>query len=464
MLLPKIYPVTCHTDHVGPGSTFVAISGYQENGEQYIDLALQKGATTIVVENSYQPSESLLRENAGSFISVPNTRKALAELSAQSLDSPAKKLTIIGITGTAGKTTTTYLIEHILRFAGLKTALLGGIKNKILDQEEESVLTTPPADYLHMFFAECVKRGVTHVVMEIASHALSLNRVHGIPFSVVGFTNLSLEHLDFHKTMDDYFAAKCKLFDLLKPDGCAVINTDDAWGKRAYEQAMASTQGGRSLVKPLILSLPARHSLMATAGSNHTSEKNVSNLPGQFNKYNITMAIAICQQLAIHQDEIEKSYATFPGVPGRMQCYQLPNGACVCIDYAHKPLAFENVLKTLRSMTDHLTVVFGCGGNRDKQKRPIMGRLAVKYADTIIITDDNPRFEDSDKIIEEIVSGISLNRVIIEPDRKKAIRLAIGQSRKKSIVAILGKGHEKYYVAQGEKIPFNDYEEVEKAL
>lgn len=230
MLFDKIYPVTCHTGHVGPGSTFVAIKGFKDDGLQYIRTAIENGATKIVLDQSTQFTE---KQSGVEYIFVKDTRIALAELCAKSLGNPAEKLKFIGITGTSGKTTTTYLIDYILQDAGYKTALLGSVKNRILDQEEEITLTTQNSDYIQMFCAQCVKKGVQIVIMEVSSHGLALNRIHGIKFDVAGFTNLSPEHMDFHPTMDHYFQTKLKLFEYLKKDGLAVINTDNEWGLRA---------------------------------------------------------------------------------------------------------------------------------------------------------------------------------------------------------------------------------------
>ncbi len=225
-MLPKIFPVTCHTNHIGHNSTFVAIKGFSQDGTQYVETAIQKGATTIILEESACLEK---KHPHVDYIFVSDARKALAEYASASLQHPATKLKIIGITGTKGKTTTTFLIEHILKTAGFKTALLGTIKNKILDQEETSPLTSAPSDYLHMFFAECVQKGVQFVVMEVSSHSIALQRTYGILFDAIGFTNLALEHLDFHATMQDYFETKTNLFSQLKPAGTICINIDDTW-------------------------------------------------------------------------------------------------------------------------------------------------------------------------------------------------------------------------------------------
>lgn len=423
--LPKTYPVTCHTDHVGQGSTFVAINGFENDGTKYIDLAIKKGATKIIVEN---------------------TRKALAELSSKALNNPAEKLKIIGITGTKGKTTTTYLIDHILKEAGFKTALLGTIKNKILDFEIQSERTTPQSDYLHMFFDQCVKQKVDFVVMEISSHALSLDRVHGIKFDTIGFTNLASEHLDFYKNMENYFAAKCKIFEHIKPNMPIVINSDDKWGQKVVKKL----NNNKFNLIPF---------------SKDDIKINCPTLFGEFNTYNIIMAFLICKNLNIPTNQILNAIKTFPGVPGRMQKHVLKNKSQAFVDYAHNPSSFKAALKSLKNLNSNLIVVFGCGGDRDKTKRPIMGSLAAQYAKKIIVTDDNPRFENNEQIIKEIINGIDKSKqknVLCIPNRSLAIKKAVELSNENSIIAILGKGHENYYSVNGKTLYFDDFEEIGK--
>ncbi len=470
MLIPNIFPVTCNTKHVGPGSTFVAIKGFKEDGTMYISLAIEKGATTILVDAGYQPTNIPEHVN---IISVEDTRQALATYAAQALGNPAQKLKLIGITGTAGKTTTTYLVEHILENAGFKTALLGSIKNKIGTQEEASSLTTPEADYIYMFLAECVKQRIDYVVMEVSSHSIALSRIHGIQFDAVGFTNLSPEHMDFHQTMDHYFQTKTKLFDQLKDQGLAVINTDNTWGIQAADIV------GRKKSKPNVISFgmqangtPTHRQLAIIQNNKEGIALNINDqhyhcpsLFGSYNGYNICMATLLCSALGCSDQEIQKALTIFAGVPGRLQAYTLKNSAKAFVDFAHKPGAFEEVLKTLRPLSTHLIVVFGCGGDRDKTKRPIMGELAATYADMVIITDDNPRTEDRETIAQDILAGIrqeDREKVSVELDRKKAIALAAEKSQGHSIIALLGKGHETYYLINGQKFHLDDLEEIRK--
>jgi UDP-N-acetylmuramoyl-L-alanyl-D-glutamate--2,6-diaminopimelate ligase len=470
MLLPNIYPVTCHTDHVGPGSTFVAIKGYKDDGGKYITIALEKGATTIIVTTGTDTQEikDLCKHHHANLVTVPDTRQALATYTSKALDYPWKKLKIIGITGTKGKTTTTYLTEYLLRQAGHKTALLSTIENRILNNKEDSVNTTPEGDYLQMFFAECVKQGVEFVVMEVSSHALSLNRVYGTLFDGIGFTNLAPEHMDFYSTLEDYFAAKAQLFAHSKNNGTIVINTDDEWGRKALTHAHKAAPtnatfidfGQNQATTPFTITQNAVNGIAINIKNTTIS---CPSLFGEFNGYNLAMATLLCHSQGLNMQHIAYAATQFPGVPGRLQRHTLKNGAHAFVDYAHNPSSFEAILNTLRPYTHHLIVVFGCGGNRDKTKRPVMGKLAATIADTVVITNDNPRFENPDDIMKEILAGIpqeQSSKIICHPDRHQAIATAAAMSCDGSIIALLGKGHEAYYLVQGQKLHFDDLEEI----
>lgn len=471
---PSIYPVTSHTRHVGSGSTFVAIDGFRQNGVHFIEQAIARGATKIVLQGPALPQGPALRPGV-SFCFVDDCRKALAQLSSEALGNPASRLTIVGITGTKGKTSTTFLVEHMLRHAGYKTALLGSIKNKILDCEIDSTLTTPESDYLHMFFDQCVRRGVTHVVMEISSHSIALQRVHGIFFDAIGFTNLAPEHMDFHPTMEHYFKTKSQLFSQRKMDGVIIVNSDDAWGRRVSNLSNVITFGqSTGGCNPQEKTCPD-HRFSITQNrldglqivvDNTTIE--VPSLFGEFNAYNVVMACLLCSKLDVDDYAAGaqgSAFKTFPGIPGRLQMHRLTNGARAFVDFAHNPSSFEAVLQTLRPLTSHLIIVFGCGGDRDKTKRPVMGRLAAAYGDEIIVTNDNPRNEDPEGIILDICQGIPRQERTVTnciTDRKEAIARAVASSRKETIIALLGKGHESYYLCRGKKYRCNDFEEIVK--
>lgn len=482
MLLPKYYPVTCHTDHVGQGSTFVAIKGFATDGARLIPKALANGATHIIThyESNKDSVEKLCSAYGASCSFAADTRQTLAEEANKSLGYPAQSLRIIGVTGTKGKTTTAYLIEHILKTAGYKTALISTVANRIMNEEEESQRTTPESDYLFMFFAECVKRGVQYVIMEVSSHALSLQRVHSIPFDVACFTNLTPEHMDYHPTLEDYFATKMKLFPQVKPTGTIVINGDDDWAIKAYKHAIQTlpaaqviTMSKHESTAPSYASTftPTQTSFEGIACSLHVQNTDSFQfscpaLTGIYNCYNTSMAASATQALGISQESITNAFSTFKGVPGRLQKHVLKNGAVAFVDFAHNSSSFKEVLTALRPYTKDLIIVFGCGGNKDKTKRPVMGNLATAIGDRIILTDDNPRNEDRHAIIRDILTGIiSENKhkvIMCQPDRDKAIAHAAAISQKGSIIALLGKGHETLYLVGNESKHFSDFEEISK--
>lgn len=421
MKMPSIFPVASHTDNVGPESTFVAIRGLNFDGHNYIDVAIEKGATKIVRECE----------------ATPNTRKVLAELSAQAAGYPAKKLKLLGVTGTKGKTTSVYLMHHLLNKAGYKAALLSTIKNCILNQDIPATMTTAQPDYLHQFFKLCVEAGVEYVIMEIAAQATTFNRLETLEFDGLIFTNLDREHAELYPTMDEYFEAKAKIFEYAKPDCVMISNVDDVYGKQLLERYDNTLSLS---VKDWKEGIVQGHSY--------------SNLPGKFNAYNLAGVLLLLKELGI---KINTKIGALPAIPGRLQKINLPNGACAYIDYAHTPGSFKSLFSTVRTWTQNLIVVFGAGGGKDSQKRSIMGSIAEQFADKVILTDDNPRQEDPQKIVQDILLGIGeTSKVIIEHDRQKAIQLAYGMSKKDSIILILGKGPDEHQIIGTKKIPFSE--------
>lgn len=457
-MISKTYPVTCHTDHVGHNSTFVAIKGYKRDGTRYIEQAISLGANKIVVDHSVDLKEYSQYEYSQyediKFEAVEDTRKALAQLSAEALGNPASKLKIIGITGTKGKTTTAFLTHHLLSEAGYKTAIFGTIKNQIINSELPSSLTTVESDTLQMLLAECVQRGVTHVVMEVSSHALSLSRVYGIEFEIVAFTNISSEHMDFYSSMDAYFEAKSKIFKQLKNKaslGKAIINLKDEF--------LAERLNLENVISPDYKALSNTLNGLEILIDGETII--CPSMFGIFNASNISFAFYIAKEVGINIDKIKTGFLSFQGIPGRLQMHKLKSGALAFVDFAHNASSFEAVLSSLRPLTKHLIVVFGCGGDRDVTKRPVMGKIATTYGDDVIITSDNPRFEDTSKITSMIMDGVLCRaRILIELDRKKAINKAANIARKGSIIALLGKGHECCNIIEGKKFDFSDYEEI----
>ena len=470
-MLPVIFPVTSHTKHVGQGSTFVALRGSFHDGIDFIEEALSKGATTIVVAQSSFVSESILvalKKHNAQLIRIDSPRRALAYLSAQAAGFPAEKLSLIGITGTKGKTTTTFLVEHIFRSAGYTTAVLSTVRNSIGATIFETDLTTRQPDYLHQFFALCVKHTIDKVIIEVAAQASSLNRTDGIMFDGFIFTNFSQEHGEFYATLKEYFDAKKLLALQLKPDCPLVLNADDSsvalLGKEIGRPALFF---GESSSNTVTYSLDTTN-LSALSGSlifdGIAYPFKAPALAGKFNIYNCMAAATLAYALDIDPKIICAALETFLGVPGRMQKHMLPNNACAFIDYAHTPSSFEAILETLRPLTSQLIVVFGCGGDRDKTKRSVMGKIAAEYADYVVLTSDNPRSEDPLDIINTIVRGIPENKranCFIEIDREKAIRKAYELSSARSVIALLGKGPDEYQLIKGVKIPFSEREILE---
>jgi UDP-N-acetylmuramoyl-L-alanyl-D-glutamate--2,6-diaminopimelate ligase len=437
---PKILKVTCHTDAVGIGSTFVAIKGRMCDGVQFIPQALEKGAARIVVaDDAVVPCCTLkmIEQRDALLLRVADTRLALAQLSAQEYDYPAQSMKFIAITGTKGKTTTAFLLEHMLRTAGYRTALMSTVKNMIVGVDYPTVLTTQQPDYLHAFFALCRERKVQVVVMETAAQAFSMHRVHGLLFDTAIFTNFSQEHGEFYPTLGEYFAAKAKIKQHLRTGAPLLYNADDV------------------RVTQFAQTIPDRIPYTAV----HPYD--CSQLVGKFNAYNIAAAATCARHWKISESTIAAALKTFTGVPGRLDRYVLPNGAIAFIDKAHNPSSFDAVLGALRSMTKHLIVVTGAGGDREKTKRPIMGDIASKLGDQLVVTSDNPRTEDLASIIEQIVAGVApenKHKLHVEFDREKAIRLAYQLSSAGSIIAVLGKGPDEYEQVGDVKTPFSERE------
>jgi UDP-N-acetylmuramoyl-L-alanyl-D-glutamate--2,6-diaminopimelate ligase len=469
IVLPSIYPVACHTDNVGSGTTFVAIKGTKLDGVTFINSAIQKGATTVVVAHDTvlpAATQQLIKERAVVLLYVANTRKALAQLSAQAAGYPARKLKIIGVTGTKGKTTTSSIMHHIIEQSGRKAALLTTAGNKIGSISFSAPLTTAQPDYLHQFLKQCVKAGVEYVVMEVAAQAVTLYRVYGIEFVGIIFTNFGLEHLEFYADMESYFAAKAALLSQRTPSSKVVLNGDDQrCALLAEHEQHAITfgycQSADYIIQPValqhevnfMLSLQGRNTIISCPA-----------LIGSFNMYNVASAVIMAMQLGISVTASVAALQTFAGVTGRFEKYQLPNGALCIIDYAHNPLSYQALLPVLRSMTSHLIVIFGAGGCRDASRRPLMGALAVQYADLVVLTNDNPRTEDPQRIMEDIYAGIAVHdrhKVELEFDRALAIQKAYAHSRSGTIIALLGKGGDEYQIIGAQVTFFSDARQVQ---
>ena len=453
--MPEIFSVTCHTKHVGPGSTFVVIKGQNTDGLQFVSEALKKGATTIVVERGVPLSGCIQKEiyAAGALCkTVTNARVALATLSAQAAGNPARKLKILGITGTKGKTTTAFILKHLLKSVGKKIALLSTVHNTIDDFVFAAPLTTPQPDYLHQFFKLCVEQKIEYVVMEIAAQATTFKRLEGIELDSFIFTNLDRGHGELDPTMQDYFKAKQEICTFLKKGAHVLANNDDAWGKKLLKKYPGMSFGQ-------IKANYCFEYLQEYECDLNGNKFFYSTVPGLFNAYNVIAAVSMCLLLGIFLPELEKGLLSIPLVPGRLEEYVLKNGVRAFIDYAHTPASFKALFETVRGWTQHITVVFGAGGGKDSEKRPLMGHVAGQLTNTVIITSDNPRFEDPNVIAQQILEGIEKeerHKVIIELDRAAAIKKAIELTPSKGIILLLGKGPDEYQLVQDQKIGFSE--------
>lgn len=460
--------VTCDSRKVKVGALFVAIPGVATDGILFAKDAASRGAVAIL---STVAASADWKESAA-WIQVKKPRKALAIAAANFFDRPAEGLQLVGVTGTNGKTTTTSLIDSIVRASGAKTGLFGTIAYRTPRGEYPAPNTTPESADLQEFFAEVRDEGGTHAVLEASSHALALDRLWGCHFAAAVFTNLTRDHIDFHKTFEAYFEAKRKLFEgsgAGAPD-VAVINTDDEWGKKLAGIAKKTltyglTNGSDLKAKKFQLSF---HGLNFTAQTPNGAIQVESPLVGRINVYNILAAIGAGIALEFSNETIEAGIRNLHAVAGRFQRVDQGQPFLVVVDYAHTDDALENLIRTARELNSkgRIITLFGCGGSRDRTKRPIMGETSGRLSDLSVLTSDNPRQEEPLKIISDIIVGMqkSGGKYLIEPDRAKAIRLAIEEARAGDIVLLAGKGHEDYQVFADKTIHFDDREEARAAL
>jgi UDP-N-acetylmuramoyl-L-alanyl-D-glutamate--2,6-diaminopimelate ligase/murE/murF fusion protein len=466
-----------------PGGLFVAIPGFAADGHDYIHEAVNRGAVAVVAQKQVVC--------AAVTIAVENTRKALAGLAARFYNHPSEKLHITGVTGTNGKTTTAYLIENILIEAGCNVGVIGTVNFRYSGKVFSNPTTTPESLDLQRILAEMVHDGVTHVVMEVSSHAIDLFRIDGCHMNLGVFTNLTQDHLDFHGDLDSYWRCKKKLFTQYLTAGIkgqqavAVVNIDDERGKElAGDIDYACVTTGRSkqsMVRPqdVCIDLNGIQGNIVIPGERFSFR---SPLIGAYNLENILSAAGAGTALHLPTDIIKTGIEKTTVIPGRLENVSNGSGRSVYVDFAHTPDALQNVLQSLKHLDpQRMICIFGCGGDRDKAKRPRMGEIAGALCDLVIVTSDNPRTESPDKIIEQILNGVrrtcprkypisDLSRNFIErghvsePDRKHAIRLGIDAANPGDIVIIAGKGHETYQIIGMRKIPFDDRREAQKAL
>jgi UDP-N-acetylmuramyl-tripeptide synthetase len=444
---------------IKPGHIFVAMRGHQTDGHHYIPQAIKNGACAIVAETENQDHSNVI------YIHVPDSRYALADLAQTFYGNPSHKICLLGITGTNGKTTTAYLIENIFKAKGYQTGVISTIEYRYHNRVFPNPLTTPESLDLQRIFFEMQSNGITHVIMEVSSHALALNRVMGCAYDVVVFTNLTQDHLDFHQTMDEYWQCKQKLFYppyvAQKENVHAVINCDNDYGLKLKDDVqIQSIRVGGSPENDIYCQKPDI-SLSCISGLISTPKGTLSlhsPLTGHHNLQNILCAAGAAIALDIPIERISSGISQTGSVPGRLERLTEFTDRYVFVDYAHTPDALENVIQCIRqSKTKGLITVFGCGGDRDRGKRPLMGKVAASLSDCCIVTSDNPRSESPEAIINDICKGIpDLKSCIVEPDRKKAIELAIKKSCPEDVVLIAGKGHETYQILKDKTIDFDD--------
>lgn len=456
-LQTEIFGVCYDSRKVSAGDAFVAVTGFAADGNRFIPMALDRGAAVVVTAR--KPQQEI------PYVLVESDRLALAKMSCNFYDHPADTMTMIGITGTNGKTSSTLLLKQVLeQVAGAKVGLVGTMSNLIGSQEIPTERTTPESLELQGLFAQMRAAGCTHVVMEVSSHALSLERVGGVHFDVAAFTNLTEDHLDFHKTMDEYCAAKAELF---RRCDRAVVNRDDGYAQQILQAAacpvLTTSVAGDGDLQAVDVSLHAQ-GVRFTAKLGQQQARVELPIPGRFTVHNALTVLGITSQLGLPLEDCAQALGRCQGVKGRVEVVPTPGKPySILIDYAHTPDGLENVLRSVRDFCKgRLIAVFGCGGDRDPMKRPIMGSIGVKLSDLAIITSDNPRTEEPSSILADILKGIKKEdgEYIVIEDRRKAIKYAMDIGKKDDIIVLAGKGHETYQDIGGHKHHLDEREEV----
>ena len=465
----EIMGVAHDSRKVKEGYVFIAVKGYDVDGHNYIHQAIENGAKAIVVEEISSIKQSGLPEDI-TFVVAPNTREALAKIACNFYDNPSKKFNLIGITGTKGKTTTTFMIKSILEKGGQKVGLIGTVANYIGDKNlGESSRTTPESLELQELFAEMVKEKVDTVVMEVSSQSLKLHRVDGCDFNIGVFTNFSEDHISEkeHPDMQDYFNSKLKLFDMCKK---GFINVDDyqvAKVKKLVKNCDIKTYGIDNSADLLAKDITVTNaSVDFKVKIGQRNERVKTGIPGRFSVYNSLAAISVASVFGIDAEKIKEALLEVR-VPGRSELVDNKKELTIMIDYAHSPESLQNILSAVKSYTRGRVIsVFGCGGDRDPGKRPQMGEISGNIADFTIITSDNPRTEDPTEIVKEIEVGTkkTKGKYIAIVDRIEAIKYAIDMANKNDIIVLAGKGHETYQEINGKKYPFDEIEIIKKLI
>ena len=437
------------------GDVFVAITGFKTDGHKYAKNAVENGAVCVVCEHKIDDIDV-------PCVIVENSRIALAEMACNFYGNPTSKFKLIGVTGTNGKTTVTYLVKTILEANGEKVGLMGTNKNMIGDVDYHTERTTPESLEMQKFFADMLNEGCTYGIMEVSSHSLDLYRVYGCNYEVGAFTNLTQDHLDFHGDMENYFSAKSNLFDMCKT---GVINNDDKYGERLVNTCKCKKisygiESGELVAKNVEYGYKG---VEFECGD----MKIKLGIPGEFSVYNALTAIGICKACGISDEVIEGALNVAQGVKGRAEVVECGRDFTLIIDYAHTPDGLQNILESVRGFAKgRVVVLFGCGGDRDKTKRPKMGRVAGKLADFCIVTSDNPRTEEPDFIIRDILDGMgdAMAEYVVIENRRDAIEYAIKHARKDDVIVLAGKGHEDYQILKDKTIHFDEREIIREIL
>jgi UDP-N-acetylmuramoyl-L-alanyl-D-glutamate--2,6-diaminopimelate ligase len=463
-----IQQVVADSRHVVPGALFVAVRGHRVDGHDFLGDVLDRGATALVVEALPQALQARVEREGQTVVEVPNSRQALATIATAYYRHPSRQLTLIGVTGTNGKTTTTYMVEAILQAAGRSVGVIGTVENRFAGSRVEATQTTPGALEVQAMLRQMRDRGVDTAVMEVTSHALDQDRVTGCEFAICVFTNLSRDHYDYHGSEEAYYAAKARLFTELP--GCwHVLNLDDPYGRKLLEasQSRVFTYGidheATLTPRDVVHGLDGiRFTLPTTKGTLEVQ----SSLVGRHNVYNLLASVAVGLALDVNAEAILRGTRQLTEVPGRLERVDAGQDFYVFVDYAHTPDALEQVLRTVRTETPgRLITVFGCGGDRDPGKRPLMGRIATAISDYTVMTSDNPRTESPEAIVADIVAGVEPSSFYTTMvDREQAIAHAIAKARPKDTVVIAGKGHETYQIVGQTRRHFDDREVVREAL
>ena len=461
--------VTYDSRRATAGSVFVALRGLKADGAEFATQAISRGAALVVAETPRPESVQT------PWLVVTDARLALALLADRFFDHPSRRMQVIGVTGTNGKTTTSYLLASILDAAGSKTGLLGTVSYRLGAEEREASRTTPEAPDVQQLLDEMIRQGCSSAVMEVSSHALALKRVDGMRFAAGIFTNLTRDHLDFHEDMENYFQAKRRLFEMLPDDAPGIINLDDPRGASLVDVSTRAMTF--AITKPAdVTPGPLEFTLSGLSFDLRTPRGSVrieSQLVGRPNVSNILAAAATAEALGVPLEAVAEGVRALPGVPGRFEVVSSPSDeVTVVVDYAHTDDALRNLLETARPLAPHgLVTVFGCGGDRDKTKRPLMGMVAARLSDVVVITSDNPRSEDPQRIIDEISRGIPAGgqgtrtpEVHTIVDRREAIERAVERADAGDVVLVAGKGHEKYQQIGDRVLPFDDGQIARNAL